>query len=163
MLEGKLRELVQFGELNDTISERVHRMTLVLLAARDLPSLLDSLYKNMHGDFEVQSVALRLWVDGTAQDRPEFTDITEEARIFAETLTDPYFSDRPMFDSWAWFEGGADVVRSLVYLPLRAERAFGLMVMGSDDRDRFSPDQGTLYLTRLGEIVSMALNRYAGT
>ncbi len=163
VLEGKLRELVQFGEENDSISERVHRITLALLAARDLPTLLDSLYNNLREDFAVPSVALRLWVDGTAQDRAEFTDITQEARVFAESLTDPYFSDHPMFDSGAWFEGGADVVRSLVYLPLRAERAFGLLVMGSDDKQRFSADKGTLYLTRLGEIVSMALNRYAGT
>jgi uncharacterized protein YigA (DUF484 family) len=162
MLEGKLRELVQFGEDNDSISERVHRITLALLAARDLPSLLDSLYKNLGGDFAVPSVALRLWVDGMTRDRAEFTHITQEARVFAESLTGPYFSDHAMFDSGAWFEGGGDVVRSLVYLPLRAERTFGLMAMGSDDRDRFSSDQGTLYLTRLGEIVSMALNRYAG-
>ena len=39
-LEGKLRELVQFGEENDIISERVHRLTLALLAARDLPAVL---------------------------------------------------------------------------------------------------------------------------
>jgi uncharacterized protein YigA (DUF484 family) len=162
VLESKLRELVQFGEENDSISERVHRITLALLAARDLPSLLDSLYNSLREDFAVPSVALRLWVDGTAQDRAEFTDITQEARVFAESLTDPYFSDHPMFDSGAWFEGGAEVVRSLVYLPLRAERAFGLLVMGSDDKQRFSADKGTLYLTRLGEIVSMALNRYAG-
>lgn len=163
VLEGKLRELVQFGEENDSISERVHRITLALLASRDLPSLLDSLYDNLRVDFGVPSVAVRLWADGTARGRAEFTDITQEARVFAESLTDPYFSDHPMFDSGAWFEGGADVVRSLVYLPLRAERAFGLLVMGSDDRERFSADKGTLYLTRLGEIVSMALNRYAGT
>src|ERR1700693_6203010 len=56
MLEGKLRELVQFGEENDSISERVHRITLTLLASRDLPSLLDSLYDNLRVDFGVPSV-----------------------------------------------------------------------------------------------------------
>ena len=48
VLEGKLRELVQFGEENDTISERVHRITLALLAARNLPGLVDSLYNNLN-------------------------------------------------------------------------------------------------------------------
>jgi uncharacterized protein YigA (DUF484 family) len=68
-----------------------------------------------------------------------------------------------MFDSGSWFEGGADNLSSLVYLPLRAERAFGLLVLGSDDPQRFAADKGTLYLTRLGEIISMALRRYTGT
>jgi len=163
VLEGKLRELVQFGEENDTISERVHRITLALLAARDLPGLVDSLYNNLRDDFAVPAVAIRLWIDGGDEHRQEFTAITQEARVFAESLTDPYFSEHPMFDSGSWFEGGADNLSSLVYLPLRAERAFGLLVLGSDDPQRFAADKGTLYLTRLGEIISMALRRYTGT
>jgi len=163
VLEGKLRELVQFGEENDTISERVHRITLALLAARELPGLIESLYNNLRDDFAVPAVAIRLWIDGSDEGRKEFTPITQEARVFAESLTDPYFSEHPMFDSGGWFEGGADNLSSLVYLPLRAERAFGLLVLGSDDPQRFAVDKGTLYLTRLGEIISMALRRYTGT
>jgi uncharacterized protein YigA (DUF484 family) len=34
-------------------------------------------------------------------------------------------------------------------------------MLGSEDPQRFSADKGTLYLTRLGEVVSMALKRYA--
>jgi uncharacterized protein YigA (DUF484 family) len=163
VLEGKLRELVQFGEENDTISERVHRITLALLAARDLPGLVESLCNNLRDDFAVPAVAIRLWIDGGDEGRKEFIPITQEARVFAESLTDPYFSEHPMFDSGSWFEGGANSFGSMVYLPLRAERAFGLLVLGSDDPQRFAADKGTLYLTRLGEIVSMALRRYTGT
>src|SRR5512134_3199237 len=45
-LEGKLRELVQFGEDNDTISDQVHRISLALLAAPDLPALLQAIERN---------------------------------------------------------------------------------------------------------------------
>jgi uncharacterized protein YigA (DUF484 family) len=163
LLEGKLRELVQFGEENDSISERIHRITLALLAARDLPGVLEPLYNNLREDFAVPAVALRLWLDPSTEDRNELTEISQEAHVFAESLIDPYFSEHPMFDSGGWFGGEADALRSLVYLPLRAERAFGLLVLGSDDPQRFATDKGTLYLARLGEIVSMALRRYAGT
>lgn len=159
-LEGKLRELVSFGEENDTTSERVHRITLALMAARDLPTLLDSLHHNLREDFAVPYVAVRLWMNATPQERGEFSEIGQEARIFAESLTEPYYSSHPMFDSGSWLEGDVDAVRSLVYLPLRAERAFGLLVLASDDTERFAPDKGTLYLVRLGELVSMALKRY---
>ena len=162
-LEGKLRELVQFGEENDSISERVHRITLALLAARDLPLLLDSLYGNLRADFAVPAVALRLWMDAPAQDRIEFGGISQEARMFAEALDDPYFSEHPMFDTGAWFESGGEALRSLVYVPLRTEKPVGLLMLGSDDPQRFSADKGTLYLTRLGEVVSMALKRYANS
>src|SRR4030095_6866120 len=95
-LEGKLRELVQFGEENDNISERVHRVTLALLAARDLPFLIDALYNNLRVDFGVPAVALRLWLAGPAQERVEFSDIGQEARVFAESITDPYFGEHPI-------------------------------------------------------------------
>jgi uncharacterized protein len=160
-LEGKLRELVQFGEENDNISERVHRVTLALLAARDLPFLIDALYNNLREDFGVPAIALRLWLAVAAQERVEFSDIGQEARVFAESITDPYFSEHPILDTGDWFGDASLEVRSLVYVPLRLERSVGLLVLGSEDPQRFSADKGTLYLTRLGEVVSMALKRYA--
>jgi uncharacterized protein len=159
-LEGKLRELVQFGEENDSISERVHRITLALLAARDLPLLLDALYDNLRADFAVPAIALRLWIQARAQGRIEFADIGQEARVFAESITDPYFSERPILDTGLWFGDGQADVRSLAYVPLRLERPVGLLVLGSEDPQRFSADKGTLYLTRLGQVISMALKRY---
>jgi len=163
-LEGKLRELVQFGEENDSISERVHRVTLALLAARELPSLLDALHRNLHEDFAVPAVALRLWLETSQQLRAEFADIGQEARVFAESITDPYFSDRPLFDTGNWFEAvAAGEIRSVVYVPLRIDKSIGLLVLGSEDAQRFSADQGTLYLTRLAQVISMALKRYAGS
>jgi uncharacterized protein YigA (DUF484 family) len=160
-LEGKLRELVQFGEENDSISERVHRITLALLAARDLPLLLDAVYINLHEDFAVPAVALRLWMKAAARERIEFADVGQEVRVFADSITDPYFSEHPILDTGAWFEDASAEVRSLVYVPLRIERSVGLLMLGSEDPQRFSADKGTLYLTRLGEVVSMALKRYA--
>jgi hypothetical protein len=160
-LEGKLRELVQFGEENDSISERVHRITLALLAARDLPLLLDALYDNLRADFAVPAIALRLWIEAPAQDRIEYADIGQEARVFAESIADPYFSERPILDTGLWFGDGHADVRSLAYVPLRLERTIGLLVLGSEDPQRFSADKGTLYLTRLGQVISMALKRYA--
>jgi len=163
VLEGKLRELVQFGEENDSISERMHRTTLALLAARDLPALLDSLCGNLRDDFAVPGVALRLWLEAPAHDRVEFGAVAHETRLFAETLDRPYFSPHPMFDSGAWFGENGATLRSFAYVPLRSDKPVGLLVLGSDDPQRFSADKGTLYLARLGEVVSMALKRYANT
>jgi hypothetical protein len=160
-LEAKLRELVQFGEDNDLIGDRVHRVTLALMAARDLPALLQSLHLNLHEDFRVPAVALRLWSGRTIENQPEFETVSQEARVFADSLTNPYFSDRPMFESAAWFEGATEDLRSFAYVPLATERPLGLLALASQDPARFTPDMGTLYLTRLSELVSMALKRYA--
>jgi uncharacterized protein YigA (DUF484 family) len=159
VLEGKLRELVQFGEENDSISERLHRITLGLLAARNTGEVLDSLYTALRRDFAIESVAVRLWNCGQASERGEFSEVSAEARVFAESLTAPYFSAQPMFESAAWLPQEQEGSTSLVYLPLRCEQPIGVLLMGSADHDRFAPDKGTLYLNRLADAVSTALRR----
>jgi hypothetical protein len=66
-----------------------------------------------------------------------------------------------MFESAAWFEGATEDLRSFVYVPLATERPLGVLALASQDPARFTPDMGTLYLTRLSELVSTALKRYA--
>lgn len=159
-LEGKLRELVQFGEENDTISDRVHRISLALLAARDLPALLHALDRGLREDLGVPAVALRLWWTERDASRPDLEPVSEEARVFADSLTDPYFSDRAMFESTGWFDTDAGELRSFVYVPLRAERPLGVLALASSVPERFAPDMGTLYLVRLGELTGTALRRH---
>jgi uncharacterized protein YigA (DUF484 family) len=160
MLEGKLRELVRFGETNDVISERVHRICLALMAATDLTTLLASVQRNLREDFEVPAVAMRIWGVMGAGTEPEGEAVSEEIRVFAESLSSPYFSQQAMFESGAWFGATAGELRSFVYVPLRAEGPLGVLAMASQEASRFTPDMGTLYLTRLGELTSMALKRY---
>jgi len=160
LLEGKLRELVQFGEENDSISERMHRVTLALLKAGDVGSLLDGLYATLQRDFAISAVTIRVWPNAQQLQRSEFGAVSHEARVFAESLTEPYFSEQPMFESAQWLPANGESIGSLTYLPLRATTPFGVLVMASEDTGRFAPGKGTLYLTRLSEALSTALCRY---
>ena len=36
---------------------------------------------------------------------------------------------------------------------------FGILVLASEDPQRFYPEMGTLYLARIGELVAAALSR----
>ena len=163
-LEGKLRELVQFGEENDTISDQVHRISLALLRSRNLDMLLDTIQRNLRNDFNVPAVGLRLWGAAGRDGRPEFEPVSEEARVFAESLVDPYFADAPLFETTAWMAPESGSVASLVYVPLRGDAGqFGVLALGSPDARRFTADMGTLYLVRLGELIGAALQRQLET
>ena len=161
MLEGKLRELVQFGESNDVISDRMHRLALVMMAARDVAALLERVQHNLREDFGVPGVALRIWGDGVVPAPPEGEEVSQEVRVFAESLSSPYFSEHAMFETGGWFGPGSEALQSFVYVPLRAEEPLGVLALASQDPARFTADMGALYLTRLGELVSIALKRYA--
>jgi uncharacterized protein YigA (DUF484 family) len=65
-----------------------------------------------------------------------------------------------MFETGQWFSESETIVKSFAYVPLRADRVFGLLILASEDPQRFYPEMGTLYLKRLGELVSTGLGRY---
>jgi uncharacterized protein len=160
MLESKLRELVQFGEENDAISEKVHRATLDMIRAPGLEPLLQVVYYNLREDFSVPHVVLRLWAEWDHPAIQEFEPVSNEVRVFTESLTHPYCSAKPMFETASWFGEAGGIVKSFAYIPLQADRVFGLVALASEDASRFYPEMGTLYLKRLGDTISAVLSRY---
>ena len=156
-LEGKLREIIQFGEENDAIGEKMHRLTLALLGARDIGAVLNSVYLNLREDFAVPHVVLRMWRTDGRTDLPEFSPVSGAARDFAASLTHPYCCAHAMVDTDTLFGEAAPHLRSFSYVPLRDGEAFGLLALASEDPQRFYPEMGTLYLKRLGEVIAAAL------
>ncbi|HEY0063886.1 MAG TPA: DUF484 family protein, partial [Telluria sp.] len=56
-----------------------------------------------------------------------------------------------------WLDDAASVV-STVILPLRSNgNAFGLLIMGSNDPERFTAHMATDFLIHIGETASAAL------
>jgi uncharacterized protein len=159
-LEDKLRELIVFGEQNDAIGEKLHRLTLALVAARDVEAVVAALHFNLREDFAVPHTVLRLWPDGTPAQLPEFEAVSAATRDFAESLSNPYCSAHAMVDTAAWFGEAATHLRSFAYVALKNERSFGLLAMASEDAQRFYPEMGTLYLKRLGEVTAAAVTGY---
>lgn len=160
VLEGKLRELVAYGEENDAIGERVHRAALAMIKPANLEALLQVLYYNLREDFAVPHVAFRLWSEWDHPPLPEFAQSSPEVRVFADSLNQPYCSHKPMFETAGWFGEASGLPKSFAYITLRTDRMFGLLALASDDPQRFYPEMGTLYLKRLGELISTALVRF---
>jgi len=159
-LETKLQELVQFGAENDAISEKLHRSTLALIAAPDLETTLGVLYHSLQDDFRVPQVALRLWGKVPEQSYlPELAATSQELREYAAALGEPYCGSQAPFESRDWFDAHA-VLRSFAFLPLRTVHTFGLLGLGSDTPGRFYAGMGTIYLTRLSELASVATARF---
>ncbi len=162
ILEEKLAELITFGEENDAIGERMHRVTLALISAQSLEDALRTLYFHLHEDFAVPHVALRIWGIEGAQDTEAFAAVSEEVRTFADSLKAPYCAAHPVLDSISWFPEAQPPLQSFAYVRLDGDSLNGLMVLASEDAQRFYPEMGTLYLQRLGDIASAAMARYLG-
>lgn len=160
-LENKLGELLRFGEDNDALSDKVHRLAVAMISAATLQAVLHSLNFYLRDDFGVPYFALCFWERPDAiAELPEFVAVNRALRPFAETLTQPYCGAAPAHDAAAWFGEEAPKVRSQALITLRSGGgAIALLALGSEAGDHFYEDMGTLYLERIGEMLSAALVR----
>jgi len=158
--ERRLAELVQNASDNEAITEKLHRTTLALIAARDLETTIAVLVHSLKEDFAVPQVAIRLWRDASTAALPELAPTPSTLHEFAEGLRAPLCGPAIRDEARAWFEGENDSMRSYAYLALRTEATFGILALASPEAQRFHPAMGTMYLLRLGELASVAIARY---
>ena len=158
MLEDKLRELIQFGEENDAISEKVHRLAVALVGARDFPSLAQSLYFHLREDFAVPHVALRIWGKSVSPDYAEAGEAAPAQREHAETMGAPQCGPAAGNPFLPWFGESVEHIRSIALVPLGDATVFGLLALGSEDAQRFYPEMGVLYLRRIGELCAAGVS-----
>lgn len=160
LLESKLAELLQFGEENDAIGEKVHRLGTALIDAANRDQALERFAYNLTEDFAVPHVAVRVWgVDAGASERSEYLPVSDAVKELTVNLNEPYCGPHVAEEVQGWFGEAADKLRSFAQVRLTAGDAAGLLVLASEDAQRFYPEMGTLYLKRIGELLSAALQR----
>jgi len=159
--ELHMAELVRIAEENNEISNKFQTWTRALLIARDAADLPQVLTEQLQAIFQVPQVTLRLWNLADAHGDAWFSAaVSDDGRLFANGLAAPFCGPNKDFEAAGWLDDPASV-KSVAILPLRAgasTEAFGLLVLGSGDPNRFSADMGTDFLARIGETASAALS-----
>ncbi len=156
-LELRMHELMHVAEANAAIANKFHAWTQGLLRARHDGELARVLTEGLRTHFGVPQATLRLWDVAPAYQGLWFADgVSDDARLFAASLLAPYCGSNHDFEAVRWLD---DAVQSTVILPLRAkDTAFGLLILGSPDPQRFTADMGTDFLVHIAETASAALN-----
>ncbi len=159
-LELRLADLLRIAQENDAITQKFLLWTRSLLMARNDVDMPHTLISGLQTVFSVPHATLRIW--GVAEEYSHTwfaTEVTDDARIFCNGLTAPYCGPNQDFEAASWIDD-AESVQSIAMLPLRvgaAPEAFGLLVLGSSDPHRFTPDMATDFLSKIGETASAAM------
>lgn len=164
-LELRNAQMIRFGHENVHIAHAMHDWTCALLplqAANELPAVM---IERMQTLFDVPQMALRVWnINPHWAAEPFAQAVSDEAKAFAESLTKPYCGPNRQLEVAGWLPD-PDAAVSVALLPLRLTEAtdespvFGLMVLASDQADRFTPDMGTDFLERMAELAAAGLER----
>jgi uncharacterized protein YigA (DUF484 family) len=165
-LEQKLHELIENGRANDTIAERMHRLTRRLLRAGDASAAISALEISLREDFGASR-----WV--TLLTDPAYASLAGQpgthVRYVPRGSTDlkvfeTFFeSARPrsgqIREAQREFLFGTEgrQLGSAALVPLGERASLGLVAIASHDTERFVPTMSTDFLVRIGEIVTEAL------
>ncbi len=151
-LEKRLRELIAFAHDNDALQHKVHEFVVALFAARDLATLQEMIPHLLRDIFAIPHAVLRLW---------QIAPPSAEVLAFADAQSLPVCLHHAAHDTATWFGEPAAQLHSYAYLPLHAgSETIGLLVLASEDKQRFYPEMGTVFLQRIAEAVSSALHPY---
>lgn len=160
ILQDKLLELISFGEENDAIGEKMHRLTIALLTASNFDECLNSLSYSLREDFSIPHFVMRLWgINCGTMDYPEFTATSDDIHAIAASLTNPYCGNHVADEIKVLFAENADHLHSFSMISLNTTRPIGLLVLASPEIERFYADMGTLHLKRLGDLISASIAR----
>lgn len=148
-LEKKLYDWMLIARENEALQDKVHQYTLALLGARDLATLQEIATRNLREIFSVPHAVMHLW----AEQPPN-----AEVMAFAEQHAKPVCAHQAVHETQLWFGESAEHLRSFAYLPLRNEtQSIGLLILASEDAQRFYPEMGTVFLQRIAEMASKAV------
>lgn len=167
--EKKMAEMIRFGQENDALSEKLHRLGVAMIAVTTFQSVQHVLDFHLRDDFEIPHVSIQLWdrlegirgaidTDGISKELANFVDTLLQPYCGAlSTIKNRYVNDA---DMTTLFGGTSGEISSLALIALRtAGSCIGVIALGSEEAQRFYSGMGTIYLERLGEMTSAALSR----
>ena len=164
MLEGRLIEMIRHGSDNLALSDRMLRWARDLLLEHEPAQMPEAIASSIQLQFAVPQVAIRVWYVAPDYMGADFAqDVSEDARLFANSLQEPFCGVNSGFEATAWLEQPTQAV-SLALLPLRPLEAgnngpaFGMLVLASPDSQRYTSTMGTDFLARIAEVASAALS-----
>jgi len=165
LLEVRIMDMIRHGNDNVLLSDKILRWARGLLLVPQAHTLPGLIAQDIKEQFAVPQVSLRLWGLASEHADADFVQgVSDEAKLFASSLAEPFCGLNTGFEVVEWLEKPA-AASSLALIPLRSgdagstAPAFGMLVLASMDAQRFHSAMGTEFLARIGEVASAALSR----
>jgi uncharacterized protein YigA (DUF484 family) len=167
-LERKLKELVDVARANDTLADRIHRLSQRLIRACTLLETINTIETSLREDFDAMHSVLLLFLEQARALEPEagrFLRTGDAADADIKTFESLMQSGKPrcgqVRDAQRDYLFGKDSIEigSVALTPLGPKGELGILAIGASDAERFHPAMSTEFLSRIGELVTYALMR----
>ena len=168
-LERKLKDLIGVARDNDVLAAKIHALSLQLIQAPSRQATVAAVEEAVRAGFGADQA--RLVMFGAAE---QFGDIEAGRFCIAIERTDEQLKPfATLLESSAprcgqardaqlefLFRGDATDIGSVAMVPLGEKSELGLLAIGSHDAERFHPGMSIDFLSRVGDLIAVALQRY---
>jgi len=160
-LREHLAQLTQTAQDNDRLFKATRKLLLALLATRTLNELLQATQRCLLDEFQVPAVSLLLFSESgdLPTDYPQ-RPLAEAKKAIGSLLKGSGQLCAALREKEQRFLFAEQAVQSAAVLPLRGERLYGVLALGSPEPERYRGAQGTLFLDYLGEVLPCLLKRF---
>ena len=164
-LERQLKDLVAVAKANNALVDNIHALSVKLMRAHGVPAKLEALENSLREDFGAERAVLVLFAHAESPElaRPGFVKLLERDAEALKPFATFLRSARPRCGALRerqkalLFDREADSIVSAAMVPLGEAASQGFLTVGSGDPDHFHPGQSVDFLSRLGELVAVAL------
>ena len=162
-LRHRLNELLDTAHSNDSLFEKTKTLVLHLLEADSLQRLVETLYDNLHENFDIPSCSLLILGDGKIAASPARIVAEEQAATQIGALLR---SSRPQCgvlrpDEIRFLFGEkADQVSSVAAVRLGGDQPFAILALGNPDSRYYQANSGTLFLSYIAEVLQRIMPRF---
>ncbi|MCZ6773267.1 MAG: DUF484 family protein [Proteobacteria bacterium] len=162
-VKTRLEELVSLARENETLNHKIHDLVLTLMNAVGPQAIFSSLERCLANDFSADKVFSYIFAEPAFIDSgevPEFVGTSSAKRAAfagviesARTVCGPLSAEQRLV-----LFGGEERDGSAVVMPLNGNGWDGVLIVNSNDTDRYEADMGTEFLTYLSDVVTLVLD-----
>ncbi len=158
-MQERFDQMVSTARENEALQERLHSISLVVARAASFEAALSTLSELLKKEFEIEHVCIEFAADhGAGKDSAEGWGLLHDRVSHGKSVCDDRLPGRALE---VLFRENASEAASCAVIPLPDDSGgvLGVIGLGSTDRSRFNHAMGTIYLDRLGELISTGLQR----
>lgn len=179
-LRQQLQSLVRNARNNEVLGDRMHRLTLSLLACDRADNVFTTLHERLRVDFDADALSICLTAerdgtgitvadkDGLSVRRVAPRDLHDFEKVLQSNT--PVCGRLTQRQLHYLFGEAAGKIASVALVPLGAageavpaqSAALGIMGIGSHDHRRFQAGMGTVFLNQLADILTAKLQAHLG-
>lgn len=166
-LSAQIEHILCTAKENASLMEKTNRLVLNLIKAKDLNSLIKALNVSLKSDFSTEFFSLTLIDEGainhkTAANLVSKSDAEDSigTMITAKKALCGVRSDKELA---LLFGNQGDNIGSVLALPLKNPKTFGILALGHSDPEFYSEQIGTVFIDYIGDLLNVLIPQHMDT